>query len=105
MTCHFLKLFVVRNFPKAANQAKKKKKTLKEVLLCQIHTTPREKSTNTRNKNNVVRFDFKHLSLGEYPRKLVFTTISQSKGIQEIEEQGKGVHLPVMSHFKKVNST
>jgi hypothetical protein len=55
------------------------------------------------NKDIVVRSNIKQLSLGKYPTKLVFATPSQSKGVQQIKERGKKIHLSIMSHSEKVN--
>jgi hypothetical protein len=64
---------------------------------------PRKKSVVMGNKNIVVRSDIKQPSLGRYPIKFVFTTLSQFDGIQQIKERGKEIHLPIMSHFEKIN--
>jgi hypothetical protein len=90
---------MIRIFSRTANQAKK----TTFISLIPLNTSPREMSTNVRNKDIVVRFDFKHPSLGRYPTKLVFASLSQSETIQQTEERGKGIHLLVVSHSKKVN--
>jgi hypothetical protein len=38
-----------------------------------------------------------------HPTKLVFTTPSHSEGIQQGEKRGKGIHLPIVSHYVKVD--
>ena len=68
MTCCFLRLSMVRIFSWTANQAKK---TAFIGVLIPLNTSPRDISTNVRNKDIVVRFDFKHPSLGRYLTKLV----------------------------------
>jgi len=86
---------MVRIFPKAAGPAKNS--TLKGALI-PPSTPPRE-----RNKDIVVRSNIKQPSLGRYPIKFVFTTPSQSEGIQLIKVRGKKNHLPIISHSEKIN--
>jgi hypothetical protein len=54
-------------------------------------------------KDIVGRSNIEQFSLERYPTKVFFTTSSQSKGIQQIEEQGKYIHLPIVSCSVKVN--
>jgi hypothetical protein len=91
---------MVRIFPKAAGPAKNS--TLKGALI-PPSTPPRERSVIMGNKDIVVRSNIKQPSLGRYPIKFVFTTPSQSEGIQLIKVRGKKNHLPIISHSEKIN--
>jgi len=55
------------------------------------------------NKDIVIWFDVEQPSLGMNPTKLFFIILSQSKGMQQIEEQDKVIHLPIVSCSQKVN--
>jgi hypothetical protein len=56
------------------------------------------------NKSLRVRFNIKQPSFGRNPTKPVLTILSHSNGIQQGEEWGKIIHLPIMSRYEKVNS-
>jgi hypothetical protein len=60
-------------------------------------------STIMGNKDIVVWFDVEQPSLGRNLTKFVFTTPTQSEGMQQIEEQGTVIHLPIVSCSQKVN--
>lgn len=55
------------------------------------------------NKNIVVWFVVKQPFLGRNPTKLVFTSLSQYEGMQQMEDQGKDIHLPIVSRSRIVN--
>jgi hypothetical protein len=53
--------------------------------------------------DTVERFDIKQLSFGRDPPQLELPFPSHSHWIQFHEEQGKGFHLPIMSHSSKTH--
>lgn len=55
------------------------------------------------NKDIVVRFNIKQSSLGRNRTKLVFITLSQSEGVQQIGERDRAIHLSVISRSGKAN--
>jgi hypothetical protein len=57
------------------------------------------------NKDIVILFDVEQPSLGRNPTKLFFIIPSQFKGMQQIKEQDKMIHLPIVSCSPKVNIT
>jgi hypothetical protein len=57
------------------------------------------------NKDIVERSNIEQPSPGRNPTMLVFTSPFQYDGIQQIEERGKEIHLPIMSCYDKVKIT
>jgi hypothetical protein len=53
------------------------------------------------NKDSVEKSNVKQPSLGRAPTKLVLTSPSQYKGVQQIENRSKDIHLRIMYRSDK----
>jgi len=65
------------------------------------NTFLREINAIITNKDIVEEANKEQLFFGGGPSKLVFTFLSYSNGVQEIEKRGKDIHLSIMNCYSK----
>lgn len=99
MTCRLLRLFKVRIFPKATDNAKKSCPRGSQIL---PNTLPREGTTLKGSQRTVERFDLEQTCFGRSPPQLIYTSSTHSDWLQHLKKWGKDIHLPIMCHSDKV---
>jgi hypothetical protein len=107
MTCIFLRLSMIRIFPKGINHAKKiKNEKIKNHFQRSIgppNTLPREMNVIYTNKDPVEGSNIKLPFARRGPPKLIFPFPSHSNGIQQSVEGSQDIHFPIMSPLNKAN--
>jgi hypothetical protein len=87
------------NFPKVSSPSKQSQP---QRNLSPPNALPRERRANVR-KNLVKGYDLKRFSFLGCPTKPIIALPTHPSGIQNIEERGDGVHLPIMHQPSEVN--
>jgi hypothetical protein len=79
------------------------KESQPQISLSPPNALPRERGVNVR-KNLVKGFDFKMTCFLGHPTKPIIALPTHPSRIQNIEERGDGVHLPIMHNLVKLMS-